>query len=83
MNVMGDTYALRSVVFVETSKKIQHLITGCTAGIVVTDEDESDIYGRSYLLYDPQGATEVFKSQATGTYTSEINLLLKFPGKSN
>lgn len=68
MNIMNDVYLLRTVVFVETSKKVPNLITGCTTGIIVRDEGEANIYGRSYLLYDPQGATEVFKSQTSGDY---------------
>ena len=68
MNIMNDTYLLSTVVFVETSRKIPNLITGCTTGIVVHDEGDANIYGRSYLLYDPQGATEVFKSQSSGNY---------------
>jgi hypothetical protein len=68
MNIVNDTYLLRSVVFVETSRKIQHLITGCTTGIIVNEDAGINIYGRAYLLYDPQGATEIFRSQITGDY---------------
>ena len=68
MSIMNDTYLLRTVVFIETSKKIPNLITGCTTGIIVYDEGDANIYGRSYLLYDPQGATEVFRSQSSGNY---------------
>jgi hypothetical protein len=58
MTVGNDVYQLRSVVFVETSPTRKDLIIGSSAGIVIPMSVEQQRYEETYIIYDPQGASE-------------------------
>jgi hypothetical protein len=68
INVGDDYFELRSVVLVERSHVNKDLIVGSTAAIVVPSDDSLGRIGKTYLLYDPQGAGEQF--EVGGSYTS-------------
>jgi hypothetical protein len=59
MSVGDDIFNLRSVVFVEKSTVNKDLIIGSTAGIVVPVDYAIGRNDKTYLLYDPQGASEM------------------------
>lgn len=67
--VLNDVFKLRSVVMVESSSSNKNIIVGSTAGIVVPRNVRNNMYEESFLLYDPQSASEQFRT-ANGTYTS-------------
>lgn len=56
ISVLNDLYRLRSVVIVDAASTKHKLIVGASAAIVTEEKD--------YLLYDPQGAGEMFQSSA-------------------
>jgi len=64
--IMGEEYLLRSVVLIEVSKARKNLIVGSSAAIVIPRNINEGVYDESYLLYDPQGAGEMFKLQGDG-----------------
>jgi hypothetical protein len=61
MNILGDTFQLRSVVLVESSPSRRNLIIGSSAGIVVPMNVAENRFEETFLLYDPQGAGEKFR----------------------
>lgn len=69
MTIGNDVYQLRSVVFVETSPTRKDLIIGSSAGIVIPMKVEEQRFEESYIIYDPQGASEQFKVPNTKDYT--------------
>ena len=68
MNIMGDLYDLRSVVFVEHARGRKNLIIGCSAGIVV--KRQMGRYQETFMLYDPLGVAEKFRNVA-GNYVRQ------------
>lgn len=69
MNILNDSYKLRSVICVERLKERKNLIVGCTACIVVPSSvtgGEECVY-----LYDPQTAAEKRHLDASGVYESQ------------
>lgn len=62
ITVLNEEYVLRSVVLIEASPTRRNLIVGSSAAIVVTPDPEAGRHDTSYLLYDPQGAGEMFKA---------------------
>jgi hypothetical protein len=75
---LGDeTFQLRSVVFVERSKTMKNLITGCTAGIVVPIDLEKGVFRSSYMVYDPQGAGDLVDSGSSYTEDAPV---MEIPG---
>lgn len=66
MNIVNDTYQLRSVVIIENSPTRKNLIVGSSAAIVIPMDISLGRYEDTFLLYDPQGASEMFK--VDGTY---------------
>lgn len=68
MNILGDTFQLRSVVLVESSVSRRNLIIGSSAAIVVPMSVSENRFEETYLLYDPQGAGEMFRENGN-TYT--------------
>lgn len=68
MSIMSEDYVLRSVVMVECSKTQRNLIVGSTAAIVIPRNITNGIYDESFLLYDPQGAGEMFKFKGSSAY---------------
>lgn len=58
MNIMNDTFELKSVVLVEkTCRDGRNLIVGSSALIAAPLEN----YQKTYLMYDPQGAGEMLR----------------------
>lgn len=60
MTIFNDQYILRSVVIIERSQSKKNLIVGSTAGIVVPRNLDLGRFDETYLLYDPQGSSEMF-----------------------
>jgi hypothetical protein len=65
MRILNDTYVLRSVVMVETSKTNKNLIVGSSTAIVIPSDFQAGIYETTCLLYDPQGAGEMFRTNGS------------------
>ncbi|MBA42461.1 MAG: hypothetical protein CMF62_00440 [Magnetococcales bacterium] len=64
---LGDeSFQLRSVVFVERSKAMKNLITGCTAGIIQPLDIPNGRYEEGCFLYDPQGAA-IMENMGSGS----------------
>lgn len=63
MQILNETYELRSVVFVESSKK-SNMIIGCSSGVIVRSNMELGLQEPTHLIYDPQGSTEKFLNEA-------------------
>ena len=70
MQVMNDTYTLRSVVFIERAKNRSNVIVGSSAGIITKADPSMGYYQETYLLYDPQGAGEMYRDPATNSWTN-------------
>ncbi len=79
MQIQNDNYQLRSVVMVEKSRISKNLITGTTAGIVVPADPENGKFEQTFLLYDPQGAGEMFVHNDSFTHNDPITCI---PGYS-
>jgi len=62
--INNDTFALRSVVFVETSAVHKGLIIGNSAGIRSDPNPERGEYERHCYLYDPQSASLFMQPQS-------------------
>ena len=69
MPVRNDVFRLRSVVMVESSTSNKNLIVGSTTGIIIPRDIRNNVYEETFLLYDPQSASEQFRTPA-GTYTA-------------
>lgn len=68
--INNDIFELRSVVTVEkTTLNNKSLIIGSTALFVIRRNLEQGNFQETYLMYDPQGAGEMFKDPTTNTYT--------------
>jgi hypothetical protein len=61
MTLFNEVYNLRSVVLVESSAVNKNLIIGSSAAILVQNDISTGYYDSTCLLYDPQGANEIFK----------------------
>lgn len=80
LKVGSDIFGIRSVVFINVSdikqgEKDTHLITGCSAGIVVKKDPAHVAVGEDYILYDPQNAGRI---AADGKPVEPIQLLNKW-----
>ncbi|AYV82146.1 MAG: P4B major core protein [Homavirus sp.] len=67
MTLLNDIYELRSVVIVERSHTQKNLIVGSTAAIRIPRNLSQQMYDETVLLYDPQGAGEMFRTSG-GNY---------------
>ena len=75
MTIMNDEFQLRSVVLVERSQQNKNLIIG-TSTVIITPRNVGE--GRleeNFLLYDPQGAAELFKSEGSFVRNSPITYI--------
>ena len=72
LNIMNDTYELRSVVLVEKSSVHggRDMIVGSSALIVSPMRPNAQIFDETCFLYDPQGAGMMYTNTA-GTYSRE------------
>ncbi|CAH6421583.1 Major core protein 4b [uncultured virus] len=61
MTILNDSYQLRSVVLIESSPNRRNLIIGSSAAIVIPMSIQQGRFEETFLLYDPQGAGEMFK----------------------
>jgi hypothetical protein len=68
MTLLHDTYELRSVVMVERSRAYRNLIIGSTAAIRIPRNIHDNVYDETTLLYDPQGASEMFLATDGASY---------------
>jgi hypothetical protein len=73
IQVLNDLFRLRSVVVVDSSPTKHKLIIGCSAGVVTED--------KSYLLYDPQGAGELFESSGGSGFVANAPIT-EIPSKT-
>jgi hypothetical protein len=82
MDLLNETFQLRSTILVERSLLCRGLITGSSAAIRIPS-DVSVMSGEddAFILYDPQGATEMFESDKF-VYTSNPPITY-IPGKSS
>lgn len=80
MNVLNDTFELRSVVMVERSKSQRDLIVGTTAGIVHHGGSSGE---RAYLIYDPQGASIKMRDGSTFSSNNPITWVPKSTSVNN
>lgn len=67
INVVDDTFKLRSVLFIESSPENKKLIIGCSTGIVVDNSGDGQYQEDGYVIYDPQGSSTTFQD-ANGSY---------------
>jgi hypothetical protein len=72
LNINDDLYELRSAVVVDRIQNdtYKNMITGCSAIIRIPTNVSKQRVEEGFLLYDPQGASEKFKSPTDGTYQS-------------
>jgi len=62
ITLLNDTYMLRSVVLIERSKTRKNLIVGSSAAILIPTDISEGNFGETTILYDPQGAGEMFQT---------------------
>lgn len=76
-----DKYILKSVVFVEVAKNRSNLIVGSSTGIVIDRYEPIRDFGKTHIIYDPQGSAEMFKAD-NDNYYSRTNPIFEIPGET-
>ncbi len=61
LNIMNESFDLRSVVLVERNINNRNLIIGSSTAIRLTPEQTGSPQEEGFIVYDPQGATEMFE----------------------
>jgi len=75
MTILGDVFALRSVVFVERSATKKNLIIGNSAGIVSEANIQDGYAENTYFLYDPQSASDMFRDNGAYVKNGPITVI--------
>jgi hypothetical protein len=69
LDLMTDSYQLRSVVLVESSPANQNIIIGSTTAVRVPLDMTTGQFNEGYFVYDPQGSFEKFEEN--GVYVNQ------------